>query len=272
MLSVYITIGVFGTIIGSFLNDVIYRLHTGRSLDGRSHCMSCGKILSWRELFPVFSYMLLRGKCRGCEAYIPSRYFVVEVLTGLLFMLMWHVFSGDILLLALNLLLASLFVIIAVYDVRHTIIPDELSVGVGIIALAYVGYGYVIEQNTFEMLMSIVAGLGAGGFFAGLWYLSKGRWIGLGDAKLALPLGIIVGLGDAFSMVVLSFWVGAILSLLALGVRYLAKKWKTHLRFTTFPRTMGSEIPFAPFLILGFLLVHVFQVNIFDITYALFFW
>lgn len=270
-LFVYAMVFVFGAIIGSFLNVVIYRLHTGRSLSGRSHCMSCGKTLSWYELFPVFSYIAQWGSCRGCRAYIPSRYLVVEFLTGILFLLVWYVFSYDIILLTLHLALVPFLVIITLYDIRHTIIPDELTIGTILIALGYLGYEYGWAGDWGLALTRVTSGLGAGLFFWCLWRISHGRWIGLGDAKLAFPLGMLVGVGGVFSMVVFSFWIGAVISISLIGIQNMLKRGKLHLHFPLIPLTMKSEVPFAPFLVLGFLLVQLFHADVFEITYMLFF-
>lgn len=267
----FLSIGVFGAIVGSFLNVVIYRIHTGKSLNGRSHCMSCGKTLSWYELFPVCSYLFLRGRCRTCMAHIPPRYVIVEMLTAFLFIMMGSVFEGDIYVLAFNLILVSLLMVIVVYDIRHTIIPDELSMSVGLITLVYLGYAYYTGHQISQLFFDGIAGIGASGFFAGLWYISKGKWIGLGDAKLALPLGVLVGLNGVFSMVVFSFWIGAILSLGMMALWWCMKKWKTRLHFSTIPITMKSEVPFAPFLVMGFLLVYTWKFDVFKMMYALFF-
>ncbi len=267
----YVVVFTFGAIVGSFLNVVIYRLHTSKSLNGRSHCMSCGKTLTWYELFPIFSYMAQGGKCRGCSAYIPSRYLVVELLTGLAYVTIWYYISHDFLLLFLNLVLVSTFVVIAVYDIRHTIIPDELTLLVGTVAIGFLVYEYNTTHDALRILSNVGAGLGAMLFFWGLWYISKGKWIGLGDAKLAFPLGVITGLGGVFSMVVFSFWIGAGISLTLLGLERLLKRGKTNLHFLATPLTIKSEVPFAPFLIIGFLLIHLLHTDIFTITYALFF-
>lgn len=267
---IYAAVFMFGTIIGSFLNVVIYRLHTGRSLNGSSHCMSCGKMLAWFELFPVLSYVLLRGKCRGCSSYIPSRYLMVELLTGALYLLVWHLYAGNIVLTILNAVLVSALVVIAVYDIRHTIIPDEMTVLIGTVAAAFLAYQLYLGATIASLVPSLGAGVIAFVFFGGLWYISKGRWLGFGDAKLALPLGVIVGLGGVFSMIVLSFWVGAAITLVLLTIERISKKGKTYLHFLSAPLTIKSEVPFAPFLMLGFLLVHFFYANIFIITQKLF--
>lgn len=268
----YMTAFILGTIIGSFLNVVLYRLHTGKSLKGRSHCMSCGKTLTSLELVPVISYLFLRGRCRGCGAYIPPRYLYVELLTGLSFMLVWHLFAPSIFSLLFYVALLSFLILIVVYDIRHTIIPDELTAFVGVLVAVALGFEFWETKDFVLVLSRILAGLCAAFFFWGLWRISHGRWIGLGDAKLALPLGTLVGLGGVFSMVVLSFWVGAIVSLLLLGIKQALKKGTTRLRFLSGPSTIKSEVPFAPFLASGFLLVHLFHADIFDIVYTLFFW
>ncbi len=260
-----------GAVIGSFLNVVIYRMHTGRSLNGRSHCMSCGKVLSWHELFPVFSYLYLRGACKGCSAYIPPRYLMVEILTGLLFALVWHLYAFDPVLLVLNLLLVSVCVVMLVYDIRHMIIPNELSILVGIIATMFLGYFVGTGGEVALVLGHVVASLSAAFFFWALWFVSKGRWIGFGDVKLALPFGFLVGLEGVFSMVVFSFWIGAIVSITLLGLERLTKRGKIRLHFLASPLTIKSEVPFAPFFIAGFLLVHLLHADIFTLTYTIFF-
>lgn len=262
---------VFGAIIGSFLNVVLYRMHTGRSLSGRSHCMSCGKELAWFELFPVLSYICLRGACRGCSAYIPSRYLIVELTTGFLFATVWHLLQNDISALVFHLFLITLCVVIVVYDIRHTIIPNELTGVLILMALLLIGYEYALTREFSYVLFRFTAGLSGAAFFFALWYISKGKWIGLGDAKLALPLGMIVGIGGVFSMVVLSFWIGAVVSVSLIALERLMKRGKVRLHFLSTPLTIKSEVPFAPFLILGFLAVQLFHADTFDITYTLFF-
>ncbi len=262
----YIMVFVFGAIVGSFLNVVIYRIHTGRSLNGRSHCMSCGTTLKWYELFPIFSYLALRARCRHCEAYIPNRYLVVELLTGASFAFLWSLSAPNLWLFALYAGLISVCIIIVVYDMRHTIIPDELTILVGVFAFLLLGYEYMETRQVIPLLYDLLAGVSAALFFAGLWLVSKGRWLGLGDAKLALPLGIIAGYSSALSMVVLSFWVGALISIVLLLIQSFLRRWKTHLPYLPETITMKSEIPFAPFLIVGFILVLFFHANIFTIT------
>ena len=185
-------------------------------------------------------------------------------------MLVWYLFAPHIMLVILNLVLISLCVVIVVYDILHTIIPDELTVLIGIVAVIFLGQS-TLQSGDYAIIMnSVLGGLSAFIFFWGLWFISKGRWIGLGDAKLALPLALIVGASGVFTMVVLSFWIGALVSLALLGINELCKRGKKHLHFRLPALTIKSEIPFAPFLVTGFLLVHFFHANILTLSYIFF--
>lgn len=259
---------IFGVIIGSFLNVYIYRLHTGRSLSGSSHCLSCGTRLKAYELVPLFSYLFLRGKCRTCQSIIPSRYFLVEGFTGLLFVFV-VLTAGDVFTLLLFWFLMAVLVVIFVYDLYHMIIPDEMVFALMAIAFLHEFYGLITGVSVAEFTFNILAALIGSLFLFLLWHMSEGRWIGFGDVKLALPLGILVGYAGVFSMLVLSFWIGAIIGLLLLAWQYLQKRGKPHLRFLTRELTIKSAVPFAPFLISGFLAVFFLELDIVSlITYA----
>ncbi|MBX9907061.1 prepilin peptidase [Patescibacteria group bacterium] len=275
---------LLGLIVGSFLNVVIYRFHTGKSLEGRSHCMSCGHTLSWKCLFPVVSYMALRGRCRYCSAHISPRYLMVEVLTGALFGFVAYVIQ-DPLLRALYLCLAIIFVLISVYDVLHTIIPDEFVIAFSVCAALISGIHYLYAPDTYELLLRVLGGASASLFFYVLWLVSQGRWIGLGDAKLALPLGIIASWPASVSMVVFSFWIGAGISVSLVCLAWVIKRIRTYIESLPYQSrivrstealrkrfhcarmglTMKSEIPFAPFLLAGFCVAHFLGISVFDV-------
>jgi len=255
---------LLGLIVGSFLNVVIYRFNTGKSLGGRSHCLSCGHLLSWRHLVPVFSYLALLGKCAFCQARISPRYFVVEILTGALFGIIAYT-VGDVWVRPLYLLLACFFVLIIVYDVLHTIIPDEFVIAVAVLAVSIGLYDVYVTGDLMSGALRLLSGGVGFFFFFSLWYMSSGRWIGLGDAKLAVPLGIIVSWPGIVSTIILSFWIGAVLSVFLLVLQSLMKRGQKHLRFIPTSLTIKSEIPFAPFLILGFLLVHLYHIDVFTL-------
>jgi leader peptidase (prepilin peptidase) / N-methyltransferase len=252
----------FGVIIGSFLNVVIYRFRTGKSLSGSSHCLSCQTRLRWYDLFPLLSYLVLRGRCRACSAYIPSRYFVVELLTGCLFVLVvliepiWWLWP-------LMWTLISLLVVITVYDIMHLVIPHSLVIALGAIAGIHVAYQWLVVSDTMMLLQIIIAMAAAFAFFAGLWKVSAGRWIGFGDAKLVVPLAAMVGLSGTFSMIVLSFWIGTIISIgILVWQRVQQKRGQAPLQNKVGKLTMKSEVPFAPFLIAGFLLVYMVHIDV----------
>ncbi|MEK7081101.1 MAG: prepilin peptidase [Patescibacteria group bacterium] len=248
----------FGLIIGSFLNVVIIRLNTEKSFGGRSACMSCQNKLRWYELIPLISFFVLKGRCRTCKTKISTIYPLVELIAGLIFAALFLKFQD---LFFLNTLIFSftyayyvavfsLLVVIAVYDLRHKIIPDALSFVLGI--LGFIGlfffnsYGfYPHVPSILEFLSGILIALPLYLF----WLVSSGTWMGLGDAKLAIGLGWLLGLSRALSGMVVAFWIGAIVGL------SLVLFTKRH--------GMKSEIPFAPYLILGALLVFLFELRLF---------
>jgi leader peptidase (prepilin peptidase)/N-methyltransferase len=257
----YTLVILLGLVIGSFLNVYIYRFHTGRSLAGSSHCLSCARPLAWYELLPVFSYLALRGRCRTCGSYIPFRYVLVELLTAGLFILAFSLVPLSMLLILWWLLLAVL-VVIVVYDLYHLIIPNELVVAVAVVATSMLLWSLVEQPFFLDLLIHAAAALGAFAFYGGLWLVSRGRWIGLGDAKLAAPLAFFLGPWATFSFVVLSFWIGAGLSLLLLVVQRVLKRGQHRLSKYGLTITMKSEVPFAPFLVLAFLAVALCKLNV----------
>jgi leader peptidase (prepilin peptidase)/N-methyltransferase len=255
----------FGVIIGSFLNVYIYRFHTGKSLAGSSHCLSCGTSLRWFELFPLVSFLALRARCRSCGCRIPARYFLVELGTALLFAAALTL-TNDILLLLLFWLAFAILVVVFVYDLDHFIIPDGLTLALTITTLAILGYdlarsGWLAEP----FLWDTFAAVGGGMFFLLLWVLSKGQWLGFGDVKLALPLGWLVGWEYVFSFIVLSFWIGAAVSLLLIGVQQWRKRGKDRLPNHQAGLTMKSAVPFAPFLVSSALVVLFTRFNVLDL-------
>ncbi len=251
---------ILGLIVGSFLNVVIYRFNTCRTLRGRSACMSCKNILCWYELIPFISFFALGGRCKFCKSRISKMYPLVEFLTGLIFLSLFLKFKD---LFFLNTLIFtftyiyyaiifSLLIVIAFYDLKHKIIPDTLSLSVGI--LAFIGlfifneYGFNIHiPNLLQFLSGILLALP----FVFFWLISKGVWMGLGDAKLVVGLGWLFGISRALSGIIISFWSGALLGILLL---IFSKQYK-----------IKSEIPFAPFLIFGTILSFLLELHIFPI-------
>jgi leader peptidase (prepilin peptidase)/N-methyltransferase len=237
---------ILGLIIGSFLNVVIYRYNTGKSLGGRSQCLACGKVLHWYELVPVFSYLLQRGRCRGCGSKFSWQYPAVELATAILFASSWLLplsFVSHLIYLAA----IALLVVIAAYDFRHLIIPDGP-------VYAFALLGLLEAALTNALWPRLLAGLGLTAFFWILWGVSRGRWLGFADGKLALGLGFFLGATDGISAVVLAFWIGAAVGLALIAYSRLSARFGRV--------TMKSELPFAPFLILGFLLVLLLNIHV----------
>ncbi len=244
----------FGLIVGSFLNVVILRLNTGRSaLHGRSKCPRCNTTLSWYELIPVFSFLFQKGKCRSCNTTISFQYPLIELLTGLLFTFLYTkiVITGDFSTIAwitfiFTSILAALLVIITVYDLRHKIIPDKIVYPFIILSFASIVWKTATVPGFFVYPYLLAGFLLAAPFFF-LWFFSKGRLMGFGDIKLALGIGWLVGLMGAFTVFLLSFWMGAIVGVFLIA---LSKSYG-----------MKSEIPFAPFLLAALFLVGVCGVS-----------
>ena len=244
---------VFGAIIGSFLNVVILRMGTGRSLSGRSHCLSCGATLAFFELVPVLSWLAAGGRCRHCSTAVSAQYLLVELATAVLFVWIASVFWPDPIALSLALAVGAVLMIVLVYDLRHTIVPN-VAVGL-LLALAL---AFLAHESIRQSLSSLIALLGwvfpSGVLFA-LWYVSSGRWVGLGDVKLAVPLGLILGVGGSISLLLFAFWIGAAVMLALLALQWCARRGKLRAPFLSVSLTMKSKVPFAPFLIAAFLLV-----------------
>lgn len=248
---------IFGTLIGSFLNVVVLRFDTGVSISrGRSKCFSCGKALSWRELVPVLSFLSQRGRCAGCGSRISWQYPLVELAGGSAALAAYlFAFPSDDMLgmaaFALSAALLFFYIAIAVYDIRHKIIPDEFSYGAALVALALVGVDWAVYG--YLDLARLAAGPALFAFFGLFWLASRGRSMGLGDAKLALSVGWALGLWGGIAAVLLSFWIGAVSMLLAMAIQRARSKGGLG---------MKSEIPFGPFIILGFLVSFFFRVDI----------
>lgn len=266
---------LFGTIVGSFLNVVILRYDTPLTLGGRSKCFSCNKTLNWYELIPVLSFLLQRGKCRKCGSRISNQYFFVEIFTGLsfLFVFMQNFTVAET---AFLFFITSVLVIIFVYDLKHKIIPDSFSFLFASLAFFYLFIDFEKLSFLFPNFWDLLAGPILFLFFFLLWYFSQGRWIGLGDAKLAVGMGWLLGLYGGVSAVAFAFWIGAVVVIFILFVQLVRVKLRRiswHERLAIFfklqkrPKTftMKSEVPFAPFLVIGTIIVYFSGIRIFDI-------
>ena len=244
-----IAAAILGAIVGSFLNALSFRVGTGRSvLRGRSRCMHCAETLTALELVPVLSYVFLRGHCRHCGTRISAQYPLVELCAAALGAAIFALNPAP-LMFALWFVVWMTLLFTVVYDLRHFIIPWSCS---GLLAL--LGLMYVWSSG-FDF-WSFAAGPVLAAPLLLLSLVSGGRWMGWGDGALQLSLGWLLGLTAGLTALVLAFWIGAAVGIAAL----LAQKGYT----------MKSELPFAPFLVLGAGVAYFLHVDIFSTLPALF--
>ncbi len=226
-------IGVFGLIIGSFLNVVIYRMPRGESVAyPGSHCTTCGHRLRAWELIPVLSYFILGGRCAKCRERISLRYPLFELANGLLyFYAAWQDTSGSLLHLGVNLIFLSVLLVLAGIDWDTFRLPDIFTLpllGIGLLA------GFLLSgvPSGWERFG---AALGVGGFF---WLIALvyPKGMGLGDVKLIAALGAFLGLAK----VLLALFIASLAGSLLGGLLLLLKR-----------KGFREQIPFGPYLVLG---------------------
>jgi len=238
---------IFGLIIGSFINAVVYRLEAVESLMERSHCPKCRKKIRWFDNVPVLSFILLSARCRDCGEKISWQYPVVELAAGILFALVGKYFfnAADIsswLWTIYYLVIFSVLLIIFVYDFRYMEIPMVvLWIGIVFSFISFIFFdwqGFSLTDSIFQLrtISGIVGGIIAGGFFFALAAYSDETWMGYGDAYLGMLAGMVTGWPSIWGALLLAFTIGALVSV---GLISFQKK------------TMKSQVPFAPFLITG---------------------
>lgn len=178
---------LYGIVIGSFVNVCIYRIPLKENIaKSRSHCMSCGHKLSWYDLFPLFSWIFLRGKCRYCGAKISKQYPLVEFINGIGYV--WIYLVGGISLnCILYCLVFSALIALTVIDWR----TNEIPIGINRFILVM---GIIATVFDLEHILNHVIGFASvGGFLAILYYASNGTAMGGGDAKLMAGAGLLIG-------------------------------------------------------------------------------
>jgi len=225
MISVFILF--LGLTVGSFLNVVIFRLDTKKSvIFGRSFCLQCNKKIKWYDNIPLFSFLILKGKCRNCKNKISWQYPLVELVTGLIFI--WLYFSFGLSFRFFSYLIFSCFLlVIFVYDLKTYYILDKVTIPAIVIAFfcnLYLGLGF------WNLILAAIIG---GGFFAIQYYFSKGKWVGGGDIRLGALMGLMLGWKFLLVALFLAYFSGAIIGVILI---ILNKK------------EMSSAVPFGPFL------------------------
>ena len=236
----YITAFILGCIWGSFSNVCIYRLPLNISVTkGRSYCLSCQKQINWFDNIPLVSFIVLMAKCRHCSTKIDFKYFLVELISGLNFLIIFYFFGISIESLLL-IILSIFFLIIYFIDLKHFIIPNELTY-----PLIVLGFGktFFANQNYYifpDYLNSIIGGVAGYTIIWVIIFLYKKlkniEGMGLGDAKL------LAAIGFWFGWIALPFVLFfSSLTALVISMPSLVKKTKN----------LQTKIPFGPYIILG---------------------
>lgn len=228
---------ILGACVGSFLNVVVDRIPRDEPfLFSTSHCENCHTRLAWYDLIPLFSYSMLRGKCRYCGISLSGYYPLVEVLTGIFFLICGVIFFSSIVQgimdvsIFYTVLIGCGLIVIFFTDIKYGIIPDQV---IGTLLLI------TLISNTINhtLLLHLWAAVGAFLFFYALFFFTKGKGMGFGDVKLAFLIGFLLGPLQSIFALYVAFLTGAVVSLILV----LGRKKKFH----------GGTIPFGPFMILG---------------------
>ena len=232
---------IIGLLVGSFFNVVISRLdREGGILMGRSHCPKCKSQLAWHDLIPLLSYLLLRGRCRNCKESISPIYPVVELTTAIILVLFYLKIGLPLDIgSSYYLIILSFFILIIFFDYLYYVIPDKLVLPLIVYSLIY---SYLFRRP--ELFNLLTSGLALGGFFAILYVVSHGKWIGLGDAKLSLLIGLVLGYPLGALAVVFSIWIAALVGMVLIIMRRASLK---------------SELPFGSFLSIISIIFIIFQ-------------
>ena len=230
-LTPYIIIFIFGITIGSFLNVCIYRIPLGESIVmAPSHCMTCGRKLKWYDMVPVFSWLVLGGKCRNCKSKISVQYPIIEGVNGILYVMICAV-NGLEWSSVIYCFMASALLVLSIIDWRTYEIPFGINVFLFVLGVAMT----ILDRgNLAEHLIGMIC---VSGLLGILYLLTGGRAIGGGDIKLMFACGLILG----WKLILLAFFLGCIIGSVVHIIRMSVKK-------------AGRMLAMAPYLSAGILL------------------
>ncbi len=273
-LTAYISaiIFVFGAVIGSFLNVLIYRLPIGMDFKkGNSICPNCEHKLNWKDLFPLFSWIFLGGKCRYCKAPISKQYPIVEALNGTFYVLSYIFLCGGVqikgvmfefgdlgisLKLAGYMIMFSALIVVSWIDFKHQIIPDSMWIAILVGGLFIVGDALLTGDFSKDWIISKIIGFfTVSGLFFIVALVTQGRAMGGGDIKLMAAVGFVLG----WKAVLLTLFMSAIFGVFfSIGRKIVSKK------------EMKGVVPFGPFLAMGSAVCAFVGEKIFDAYLGLF--
>lgn len=247
---------VLGVVVGSFVNVVVFRTKTDDPFwKGRSKCRTCEVPIAAKDLVPVLSYFALKGRCRNCSETIEWQYPAVELITGVLFGVLFAraalgigvpdwIDNGEWLALFIrDAVMAVFLLIIFVYDFRYQYILDRFSIPAMILALIF---NITLGADILDILLG---GFLIGGFFAFQFLVSNGKWVGGGDVRMGMLMGFLLGVANGLVALFLSYIFGAIVGI---GL-ILAKK-----------RKLESQVPFGTFMAAAIIVTMMFGPQILE--------
>lgn len=229
---------IIGVFFGSFLNVIIDRIPRGESIwVGRSHCDFCHHTLSWLDLFPLFSFLLLQGKCRYCHKFVGWKYPIIESVTGLLFAATYFFLqTSSIGILLITLSIVNCLIVIFFIDLFDGIISNSTLLVLLVCTIVNI---FLLHQSP---LISFLSASGACILFLLLFFVTRGKGMGFGDVKYAFVMGLLLGFPFIITGLYVAFLTGALVALILV----IGRK-----------KGMKSTIAFGPFLVLG-TAVHIF--------------
>lgn len=230
----FFLIFLVGLIIGSFLNVCIYRIPREESIVfPPSHCASCNHKLVWYDLFPVISYIILRGRCRYCNTKISIVYPIIELLNGVIYILLYIKFGLSILFIKYSIL-ASLVIVISIIDLFTTdIYTNTIWFGTAI-GIIFIIISILMKQNIFTYIIGAIIGAGV---ITIIILTTKG--MGWGDAELLFVIGLFLGIKLSIVTIFLSFILGGLIGSILIMLKIKSRK---------------DYIPFGPFISAGALI------------------
>jgi len=253
MIILIITFFIIGLSFGSFINCLIYRFKKNKTILGRSFCPFCKKKIYWFDNIPIISFFLLKTRCRFCKKKISWQYPLVEIFTGLLFLLpLRHLLSksgflffDEVFLVKVLIEWVIYFVMVFtfVYDLKYFEIKDSILL-FGSLIVIVLGLS-LNSEYIFIYLKDVFIAILIGVLFFGLQYLfTKGKGIGLGDLRIGIFMGAVLGHWSyLFVALVISYLIGALISLLLIAFK---------------KKNLKSQVPLGPFLVIGTLIAFLF--------------
>ena len=208
----YITIFIFGITIGSFLNVCIYRLPLGEAVvTAPSHCMTCGRKLRWYDMVPVFSWLVLGGKCRNCKSKISVQYPIIEGVNGILYVVIFAV-NGLVWSSLIYCLMASALLVLSVIDWRTYEIP--FGINLFILALGLIHLGFHLG----DWVTYVIGLFAVSTFLEIIFRASGGRAIGYGDVRLMRAAGLLIGWKLSILALILGCILGSVIHIIRMKV------------------------------------------------------